>query len=58
MEVIQAQVEWDRTGAQNEQVAHQYEGGADEEERLLEPGSMAGFTPLTIQFRIWCRGLH
>lgn len=33
MEVTLAQEEWDRTGAQNEQVAHQQqgEGGADEE---------------------------
>lgn len=47
VEVIQAQEEWDRTGAQNEQVALPCS---------TEPGSMIGFTPLTIQFRIWWRG--
>lgn len=57
VEVIQAQ-EWDRTGAQNEQVAHQQERSQRREALpcSTEPGSMIGFTPLTIQFRIWWRG--
>lgn len=59
VEVIQAQEEWDRTGAQNEQVAHQQEMSR-RKERLCpvrtEPGSMIGFTPRTIQFRISVEG--
>lgn len=58
VEVIQAQEEWHTTGARNEQVVHQQKGICGE--RLCpvstEPGSMMGFTPLTVQLRIWRRG--
>lgn len=56
VEVTQAQEEWDRTGAQNEQVAHQQEGELTKRgfgPGRTEPGSMTGFTPLTVQFGIW-----